>query len=154
MTTTKEQRLIAWTPIDSVSGKSPSFGEVSMESPDYQTLMVTLPYDEGKLRLQFNDVRAFMTSWDGDSNPYVTFEDARGRPDDLLKVENSRWLASPHFYLDIESSIQMSEAPWEHFIILASERSIHIAARDSIEASWIQGVWSGGPGNWEFQSNE
>lgn len=154
MAAEKKQTLIPWAPMEGISGRTPSFGDITMESAAYQTLVVILPYEEGKLRLRFNDVRAFMTSWDGDPNPFLTFEEARERPSELLKVEESRWLSSQHFYLDIESSIQRSESPWEHFYILASERSVHIAARDNIEASWTPGTWSGGPGEWGFQADE
>jgi len=154
MTAQKKQTLIPWTPMENDVGKTPSFGDIAIESAAHQKLVVTLPYEEGKLRLQFNDVRAFMTSWDGDPNPFLTFEEGGQRPSKLLKVQESRWLASQHFYLDIESSIQSSASPWEHFYILASERSIHIAARDDIESSWMPGIWSGGPGSWDFQTEE
>ncbi|CAA9525466.1 MAG: hypothetical protein AVDCRST_MAG31-1890 [uncultured Sphingomonas sp.] len=136
-------------PSQEAVGKTPSFGNIEVDSRDYQTLCVALAYKEGKLRLQFNDVRAFMTSWDGDPNPFLTFEEASSRPSDLLKVERSRWLASEHFHLDIDSS-DTSAKPWEHFYLVASERSLHVAARDDVEATWVPGAWLGKPGEWEF----
>lgn len=128
------QRLIAWEPI-ALDGRTPSFGDIVICSPRSQQLSVTLPFEEGDLRIDFKDARAFMTSWDGDPNLFLTFEEAASRPSDLLRIEQSRWLASC-FYLDIESSHRASEAPWMHFCILSGERSLHIAARDEIEAIW------------------
>jgi hypothetical protein len=129
------QRLVAWEPAD-FDGKRPSFGDFVICSSQSHRLSVTLPFEEGDLRLVFKNARAFMTSWDGDPNPLLTFDEAASRPSDLLKVKKSRWLAS-FFYLDIESSLGTSESPWEHFCILSGERSLHVAARDDIEAAWI-----------------
>lgn len=128
------QRLIAWKPT-SFEGRVPSFGNIVIHSKQSQQLTVTLPFDEGNLRIEFKDARAFMTSWDGDPNPFLTFDEAATRPADLLRIEESRWLASC-FQLDIESSLQVKEAPWVHFCILSGERSLHVAARDEIEAAW------------------
>jgi hypothetical protein len=128
------QRLVAWEPT-ALDGRTPSFGDIAICSSQSQRLSVTLPFEEGHLRIEFKDARAFMTSWDGDRNPFLTFEEAASRPSDLLKVEGSRWLASC-FCLDIESSLRSSEAPWEHFCILSGERSLHVAARNDIEAVW------------------
>ncbi|KEO88641.1 hypothetical protein EH31_16935 [Erythrobacter longus] len=88
-----EQRLIEWIPLEEASGNTPSFGDIAMQSGNYQALVVTLPYEEGSLTVEFKDVRAFMTSWDGDPNPVLTFEEAASRPADLIKIEASRWLS-------------------------------------------------------------
>lgn len=128
------QRLVAWEPID-FGSRTPSFGDFVICSPQSQRISVTLPFEKGDLLIRFKVARAFMTSWDGDPNPFLTFDEAASRPSDLLRVEGSRWLASC-FYLDIESSLRHSEAPWMHFCILSGERSLHIAARDEIEAVW------------------
>lgn len=137
METQSEQQLIEWVPLEEAIGKIPSFGDIAIQSSDYQTLIVTLPYEEGNLTVKFTDVRAFMTSWDGDPNPVLTFEEAALRPGDLFKIETSRWLSETYFFLDSESSIQSSEQPWQHFCFMSGERSLHVAARDFIEASWI-----------------
>lgn len=143
-----DQRFAAWEPAEAV-GKTPSFGEFELESVDCRTLCVTLPYEEGKLRLRFNEVRSFMTSWDGDPNPYLTWEESGARPGNLVTVEGSRWLESGFFTLEIDS-VAASALPWKHFWIVANYRSIHIAARDDIDAEWLGGSWSGGPGVWRF----
>lgn len=137
METQNVQRLVGWMPLPELEGKMPPFGDIGIESPNHQRLLVTLPYDERALLIEFRDVRAFMTSWDGDPNPFVTFEEALSRPSYLCKVEGSRWLSSSYFYLDIESSTKTTEQPWEHFYILSGERSLHIAARDDVEAAWV-----------------
>lgn len=131
-----KQRLVDWMPLAELEGKTPSFGDISIESPSHQRLSITLPYEEGTLRIDFKDARAFMTSWDGDQNPFLTVEEAASRPNEMFKVEGSRWLSSGHFSLDIESSHRISERPWEHFCILSGERSVHVAARDNVEALW------------------
>ncbi len=132
-----EQRLVGWTPLPELQGKTPSFGDIGIHSARHQTLTVTLPYKESDLRIEFKDTRAFMTSWDGDPNPFLTFEEAASRPSDLLKVEGSRWLSSDYFSLDVESSLQTSDKAWEHFCILSGERSLHVAARDDIQTFWV-----------------
>jgi hypothetical protein len=149
MAANTEQRLVAWNPSEEAARATPSFGDIEVESPNSRTVVLTLPYEEGKLRLLFKDVRAVMTSWDGDPNPFVTFKEAAARPSALMKVEGSRWLASGHFHLDIESS-DTSVSSWEHFYALASERSVHVAARDDLEATWMPGKWSGTAGAWSF----
>jgi hypothetical protein len=128
------QRLVAWEPTD-FNGRTPSFGDIVICSPQSQQLSVTLPFEEGDLRIEFKNARAFMSSWDGDPNPFLTIEEAASRPSDLLKVENSRWLASC-FSLDVESSLQASDAPWTHFWIVSGERSLHVAARDEVQLIW------------------
>ncbi len=143
------QRLVRWLPSVEVAERTPSFGDIEIVSLDYCTLRLSLPYEEGKLLLQFNDARAFMTEWDGDPNPFLNFREAGNRTGDLFKVERSRWLASGHFNLGIEPS-RTSDQPWEHFLILASERSIHVAARENISIEWAPGTWSGEPGGWTF----
>jgi hypothetical protein len=130
------QRLVAWEPTSFV-GRTPSFGDIVIHSEHIQQLCVTLPFEEGDLQLEFKDARAFMTSWDGDPNPFLTFDEAASRPGDLLRIEGSRWLASC-FYLEIESSLQAKDDSWMHFCILSSERSLHVAARDDIEVIWSQ----------------
>ena len=132
-----KQRLVGWTPLTDLENKTPSFGDIAIHSSSYQSLSITLPYEEGELRIEFKDARFFMTSWDGDPNPILSLEEAASRPSDLLKIEASRWLSSAHFSLDIESSFQSSDKPWEHFCIVARERSLHVAARDDIEALWV-----------------
>jgi hypothetical protein len=129
------QRLVAWKPVADLDAKTPSFGDMAVCSPQNERVVVTLLFEGSDLRIEFKDARAFMTSWDGDPNPFLAFEEAKSRPSDLLKVEGSRWLASC-FYLDIESSLRSSEAPWEHFCILSGERSRHVAARNDIEVVW------------------
>ena len=136
METESEQQLIEWVPLPEVSGNTPSFGDIAMQSSNHQTLIVTLPYEEGTLMIEFKDVRAFMTTWDGDPNSVLTFEEAALRPGDLFRIETSRWLSETYFFLDSESSIQTSEQPWQHFCSMSGQRSLHVAARDSIEASW------------------
>lgn len=154
MRTDTRQRLVAWVPAPEVASKAPLFGDVSIVSPEHQKLSVTLPYEEGELHLHFKDVRAFMTCWDGDPNPFLTIAEATARPSNLFKVEGSRWLSSQHFSLDIESSTRVSDAPWEHFCILSGERSLHVAARSDLQANWVAGTWSGGPGAWNFTAAE
>lgn len=154
MTAKTKQRLVAWTPDEVAASETPYFGEVDLQSPDYRTVRLDLPYEEGKLRLLFKDVRALMTSWDGDPDPFVTFEEAAARPGALAIVEESRWLASDSFALGIESSGIVGSKPWVHFYILADGRSVHIAARDDVEASWVPGRWSGGVGDWTFIQQE
>ncbi|WP_426020780.1 hypothetical protein [Brevundimonas sp. DWR2-3-1b1] len=149
MAANSKQQLVPWNPNEKAARATPSYGDVELESPNCRTLILTLPYEEGKLRLLFKDVRAFMTSWDGDPNPFVTFKEAAARPSALMKVKESRWLASGHFHLDVESS-DISANAWEHFYALASERSVHVAAREDVEAAWIPGKWSGAPGAWSF----
>ena len=144
------QRLVAWTPNDAAARGTPSYGDVDLQSPDYRTVRLEVPYEEGKLCLLFKDVRAVMTSWDGDPNPFVTFEEAAARPGPLMIVEGSRWLASDCFHLEVESSGVINSAPWVHFYILADERSVHIAARDPVETTWVPGTWAGVPGEWSF----
>lgn len=129
------QQLVEWTPCAGLKDKSPKFGDIAIYSPRSQRIVVTLPFEDGDLRIEFKDARALMTSWDGDPNPFLTFEEAKSRPSDLLKIEGSRWLASS-FHSDVESSFRSSEAAWEHFCILSGERSLHVAARDDIEVSW------------------
>lgn len=119
-----EQRLAGWTPLPNLEGMTPSFGDITIHSPHHQNLKVTLPYEEGELRIEFMDAR--------------TFEDAASRPGELFKVEASRWLSSAYFSLDLESSLRLtSEKPGEHFCILSGERSLRVAARDDIEALWV-----------------
>jgi hypothetical protein len=137
METGNKQRLLDWVPLTELEGKTPSFGDISIDSPSQQRLSLTLPYEEGTLRIEFKDVRAFMTTWDGDRNPFLTLEEAVSRPSDMCKVEASRWLSSGYFSRDIESSLRASEMPWEHFCILSGARSVHVAARDDVEASWV-----------------
>lgn len=149
-----KQRLVAWSPREFAASETPYFGEIDLQSPDFQTVRLDLPCEEGKLRLLFKDVRALMTSWDGDPNPFVTFEEAAARPGPLAIVEESRWLASDSFALGVESSGVVSSKPWMHFYILADGRAVHIAARDDIEATWIPGRWSGGVGDWTFAEQE
>jgi hypothetical protein len=146
-----EQRLVAWSIADA-AGQTPSFGDMEIESPSQQKLVVTLPYEGGKLRICFNDVRSFMTSWDGDPSPFLTRDEVLSRPSELLRVEGSRWLSSGSFYLDVESSILASTNRWQHFFVLCSERSLHVAARDDIETAWTPGVWGGSPGEWTFEA--
>lgn len=150
MRTDAQQRLVDWVPAPDVTSKTPSFGDLSIISPEHQQLFVTLPYEEGKLHLHFKDVRAFVTSWDGDLNPFLTVAEATARLSNLFKGEGSRWLSSEHFSLDIESSIRASDAPWEHFCILSGERSLHVAARDDVDVTWVAGTWSGGSGDCRF----
>ena len=137
MKTQSTQRLIDWMPLPDLRLKTQSFGAIAIESPRQQELSVRLPYEEGVLRIEFKDARAFLTSWDGDPNPYLTFEEAAARPSDMFKVDASRWLSSDWFYLDCESSLQLSDKPWEHFCIISSERSLHVAARDEIDVQWV-----------------
>ena len=137
MESENKQRLVDWMPLAELKGKAPSFGDISIESPSHQSLSIRLPYEEGTLRIEFKDARAFMTSWDGDQNPFLTVEEAVARQSDMCKVEGSRWLSSAHFSLEIESSLRASPRPWEHFCILSGERSVHVVARDDVEASWI-----------------
>jgi hypothetical protein len=137
METANMQRLVDWMPLPELKGKTSSFGDIVIESPCHQRLSVMLSYEDGSLRVEFKDARAFMTSWDGDPNPFLTFEEAASRPSDMCKVEASRWLSSGYFSLDIESSHRASDQPWEHFCILSGERSLHVAARDDIEALWV-----------------
>ena len=132
-----EQQLVPWSPFQDLGAGTPSFGDIEIESRACDTLVVTLPFEDGKLRLGFNDVRAFTTSWDGDPNPFITNEESAKRPSDLLKVEQSRWLASNHFNLDVESGTAVRAEPWRHFYIVAQERSLQIAARDDVEATWL-----------------
>lgn len=136
MKTQSEQQLIEWLPLAVARANTSSFGDFAVQSNDYQTLIVTLPYEEGTLTVAFKDVRAFMTKWDGDPDPVLTFDEAAQRPSDLFKVENSRWLSGAYFFFGSESSAQTSDLRWEHFCIMSGERSLHVAARDSIEASW------------------
>lgn len=143
------QQLLSWVPC-SAEGRTPSFGDINIESASSQTLDVTLPFKEGKLIIRFNDVRAFATSWDGDPNPFLTNEEAMHRPSDLLRVERSRWLASEFFSLEVESGSRLPIGPWQHFCIIAQDRSVHIAARDDVVTNWVSGSWTGGPGSWEF----
>lgn len=137
MKTEQTQRLVKWQPLDGLHAKIPPFGDIDICSPHSQSLVVTLPFEERELRIEFKHARAFMTSWDGDPNPFLTFEEAVSRPGDLLMVEGSRWLASC-FSVDIESSLATSEEAWEHFCILSEERSLHIAARNIVEATWTE----------------
>lgn len=132
-----EQQLVDWDPYPDISGKTPSFGDIAIRSTNSQTLIVTLPYEEGELRVEFKDVRAFLTTWDGDPDPFLTFEETALRPSDLFKVQASRWLSSDNFYLDSESSLQSSGKPWQHYCILSGERALHVAARDLIVALWV-----------------
>lgn len=154
MTTEQMQTLVDWVPLAELDGKVSSFGDFAVDSPAHQRLSVTLPYEEGTLHLNFKDVRAFMTVWDGDPFPFIPFGESAARPSDLLKVVASRWISSGYFTLEAESSIRDSDAPWEHFWILSGARSLHVAARDDIEATWVPGTWSGGPGNWKFTAAE
>lgn len=131
------QRLVLWTPLDGLEGKTPSFGDFQIDSPSSEKLLIILPYQEGTLRIEFNDTRAFMTSWDGDPSPFLTLEEAISRPSDLCRAEGSRWLSSEHFSLDVDSSVRASNKAWEHFCIFSAERSLHVAARDDISALWI-----------------
>ena len=131
------QQLIEWNPLPELDQKASSFGDIAIVSPYHQRLSVVLEYGEGALHIEFNDVRAFMTSWDGDPDSFLTHEEAISRPSDLCKVEASRWLASGNLRLDVESSLRTSQRPWEHFYIVSGERSLHVAARDDIEASWV-----------------
>ena len=131
-----KQKLVPWEPVLQISRKTLFVEDISICSPEHQKLSVNLRFQEGDLSLHFNDTRAFWTSWDGDPNPFMTFDESSQRPSWLVKVEESRWLASEYFSLDLESSCQVSETPWEHFYILANDRSIHIAARDDLEANW------------------
>ena len=130
MTSVIEQRLLAWGPVPELKT-----GDFAMTSGSHGRLSVSLPLDEGSLTLDFHDVRAFFTKWDGDFCPFLTFEEAAGRPSDLFKVQPSRWLCSNEFYLESESSLHISDEPWEHFCVLANERSLHIAARDSVDVT-------------------
>lgn len=150
MVQSKHQRLIRWTPCREVADDVHSLGDFQISSHRHQRLAVSLPYHEGKLHLDFKDVRAFKTSWDGDAAAFLdTYESSRPAGT-LFKVENSRWLSSSQFTLEIESSERCSDAPWEHFYIVSEERSLQIVARDDVETRWFSGVWSGEPGNWKF----
>jgi hypothetical protein len=150
MDDTEGQRLIAWELAEGV-GQTPSFGDFELVSPKHQELSLVLFFEEGQLRVDFHDVRAFEAQWDGDTSRFFTSDELRGRPSELLRVEGSRWLASEHFTLDIESSVQGSPKRWEHFCVLASERSLHVAARDDISSVWTPGEWEGSPGSWTFR---
>jgi hypothetical protein len=129
---------------------TPSIGDIKIESPNQGTLIITLPFEEGKMLIHFKEVRAFLTRWDGDPDPYLTHDKIVERPGDLVKVEDSRWLTSENFSLDIECSRGSTTMQWEHFIVVASDRSLHIAARDRVEAIWTGGAWTGRPGSWTF----
>lgn len=137
METDQTQRLVKWQPVDGLEARIPSFGDIDICSPYSQKLVVTLPFEEGQLRIEFKHARAFMTSWDGDPNPFLTFEESVSRPNDLLMVEGSRWLASC-FNLDLESSLTVSKEAWEHFCIISGERSLHIAARNNVQSTWTE----------------
>ncbi|AOF99001.1 hypothetical protein BSY18_246 [Blastomonas sp. RAC04] len=144
------QRLIRWTPCREAEDKAPSFGDLKISSHRHQRLAVSLPYHEGKLHLDFKDVRAFKTIWDGDADVFLTTDQSNRPEGSLFKVENSHWLWSGQFTLDIESSETCSDAPWEHFYIVSAERCLQIVARDDVETLWFAGVWSGEPGSWKF----
>lgn len=133
----RTQKLVVWEPVPQISGITLFVEDLAINSPEHQQLKVDLSFQSGDLSLHFNDVRAFRTGWDGDPDPFMTVQESSQGPSWLTKVEESQWLASDYFALDIESSNEISELPWEHFFILASERSIHIAARDDLEAKWI-----------------
>lgn len=133
----QEQHLVEWTPHSALGGECRSFADIAIHSPEHQKLLVVLLCEEGELRIEFKDVRAFLTFWDGDPNPLLTFKETASRPANLFRIEGSCWLASDLFYLDCESSFSASEEEWRHFCIIANERSIHIAARDQVEATLL-----------------
>ncbi len=78
------QRLVAWEPI-SLVGRTPSFGDFVIHREHGEQLSVKLPFEEGDLHIEFKNARGFMTSWDGDPNPFFTFEEAAPRAPDLAE---------------------------------------------------------------------
>lgn len=142
-----EQKALRWEPIEDLPETTCT--EVAIESARTGELRLVLRYSQivgnpdRDLVLEFSDVRAFQTRWDGDG-PRLREEcevPACNHPRfhsawPLIQVENSPWIASEDFSVSRFFAEADGQGEWNHFRIGSEDRSVDVMARGPVSASW------------------
>ena len=93
------QNEVHWSPIENIPRSG--IGDFSLESDRHTRLKITAYFASHDLRIEFDDVLAFRTLWDGDQSLVGSYKKLPtlidGTQGGLVKVENSEWLYSGDF---------------------------------------------------------
>ena len=139
------QNAARWEPMADIP-ETPC-ADFKLKSSESGTLELTLRYswiagNKMDLALNFSDVRAIRTHWDGDGDGPLAPEPPRCTGAHsmfiwpLLLVAPSRWLASDNFAASISIAEALAEEPWQHYRVLTLERSLDVLARGAIDGAW------------------
>lgn len=143
------QGAARWEPVPDIP-ETPC-ADFSLESDETGRLRLLLRYswirgNQADLALDFADVRAIRTFWDGDGDGsiYDCVPRCSGTHSyylwPLQEISRSDWLGSGNFVASVEIARARGQEPWRHYRIITLERSLDILARGSISGRWIRGA--------------
>ncbi len=123
------------------------FEDFALESAGEGGLALALRYpavgeNSTDLILEFTEVRAFRSFWDGDGDG--PWDDDPPRCSGtyecyiwpLLTVQPSRWLASGQLATSQAIADGLVEEPWRHYQVITLNRSLDVIARGAVRAHW------------------
>jgi hypothetical protein len=122
-----------------------------LESFEAGSLKLTLRYswivgNSSDLMLNFPEVRAIRTFWDGDgerdqfnTEPPRCAGERVGYIWPLLEIESSRWMESSAFSTSMAIAQALGQEPWRHYQVITLERSLDILARGTVTGVWLPG---------------
>jgi hypothetical protein len=142
------EKAARWEPVGGIP-QTPC-ADFTFESCEDGRLNLTLRYswvrgNDADLVLEFAEVRALRTFWDGDGDQPRFDDPPRCLGNDnqyvwpLLIIEPSAWLRNGSFAVSIHIADSMNEQPWRHYRVLTLERSIDVLARGPVVGRWLVG---------------
>lgn len=154
--TTLHQEAVRWEPVANIPDTP--CADFFFESYETGRMRLVLRYswvrgNQADLELEFADVRAIKTFWDGDGDHpiYAGAPTCSGVHSGyrwpLLEITTSTWLRGGNFATSIAIAELRGEEAWRHYNILTLERSLDILARGSIRGEWVSGSSQNQPPN-------